>query len=47
MKARLIANFNWQDSRGWKPVVGDANGAWDISNLIDYKLYEIPFNVGK
>jgi len=46
-ESQAYRQFNWQDSRGWKPVVGDANGAWDISNLIDYKLYEIPFNVGK
>jgi hypothetical protein len=39
--------FNWQDNRGWKPVVGDLEGQWDISNVIQYQMYPISFNFGK
>ena len=46
-ESQAYRQFNFQDSRGWKPVVGDSNGQWDISTLIDYKMYDIAWNFGK
>jgi hypothetical protein len=36
--------FNWQDTRSWKPVTGNLNGVWDINNLVQYKMYPIVWN---
>ena len=45
-ESQAYRQFNWQDTRGWTPD-GTANGIWDITNLVDYKLHDIQFNVGK
>jgi hypothetical protein len=44
--ASPYVQLNWQDSRGWAPVVGDLNGAWKITNMVNYQMYNIPFNFG-
>jgi hypothetical protein len=46
-ESQAYRQFNWQDTRSWKPVNGDANGVWDINNIIQYQIYPIQFNVGK
>jgi hypothetical protein len=46
-ESQAYRQFNWQDSRGWKPVAGDLNGEWKISNMINYQMYPIAFNIGK
>lgn len=46
-ESQAYRQFNWQDTRGWKPVYGDSNGAWGNSNIIQYQIYPIQFNVGK
>lgn len=42
--ASPYVKFNWQDTRGWKPVTGDWDGTWVIQNSIDYQMVQIPFN---
>jgi len=46
-ETQAYRQFNWIDSRGWAPTVGDLNGEWKITNQINYQMYNIPFNVGK
>ena len=45
-ESQAYRQFNWQDSRGWKPD-GTEYGTWNNNNLIHYQVYQIPFNFGK
>ena len=45
--SQAYSELNWQDTRSWKPVVGDTNGVWDIQNMVQFENYPIAFNVGK
>lgn len=45
-ESQAYRKFNLLDERSWNPVVGNLNGEWNINTLIDYSMYNIPFNVG-